>query len=169
MPVTKLREFLDSNNVKYTTTFHSTAYTAQEIASRAHIAGRQMAKTVIVKLDGELAMAVLPASHQVDTYALKKLTQAEKVTLATEFEFKTRFPDCETGAMPPFGNLYGMRVFVEEDLAKDVDIAFNAGSHTELMMLAYKDFERLVNPIVAKFSTRRLVAKGAAAGEDRLW
>lgn len=169
MPIAKLKEFLDSHNVRYETIFHSRAYTAQEIASRAHIAGKDLAKTVIVKIDGEMAMAVLPASEHVDTYALKKFTQAETVRLATEMEFKNKFPDCETGAMPPFGNLYGMRVFVEESLASDDEIAFNAGSHSELLRLAYKDFAALANPVVLKFSTQRLLAKAARAGDDRLW
>jgi Ala-tRNA(Pro) deacylase len=169
MPIARLKEFLDSHNIRYEIILHSRAYTAQEIASRAHVAGKDLAKTVIVNLDGELAMAVLPASEHVDTYALKKLTGAENVRLATELEFKNQFPDCETGAMPPFGNIYGMRVFVEEDLTKDETIACNAGSHTELLRLLYDDFAKLVNPVVAKFSTKRLLAKAAHAGEDRLW
>jgi Ala-tRNA(Pro) deacylase len=169
MPINKLKEFLDSHNVRYTVMFHSTAYTAQEIAARAHVAGKDLAKTVILKIDGELVMAVLPASEHVDTYALKKASDAETVRLASEFEFKNKFPDCELGAMPPFGNLYGMRVFVEESLTQEEEIAFNAGSHTELVRIAYQDFARLVNPTVLKFSTQRLLSKATAAGDDRLW
>ncbi len=149
MPVQKLKEFLDSNNVKYVTISHSTAYTAQEIAASAHIKGKELAKTVIVKLDGELAMAVLPASFQIDFDKLKAATGAAKVELAGEAEFKDRFPGCETGAMPPFGNLYGMKVYVAKRLAEDTEIAFNAGTHTELIRLPYADFERLVQPVVA--------------------
>ena len=154
MPAQKLKEFLDSQQVKYVTISHSAAFTAQEIASLAHIRGRELAKTVIVKVDGKMAMAVLPASHKVDTALLKTVAGAAAVELATELEFKSLFPDCEAGAMPPFGNLYGLQVFVEESLAKDEEIAFNAGSHSELVRLSYKDFERLVLPTVAKFSLR---------------
>jgi Ala-tRNA(Pro) deacylase len=112
VPATKIKEFLDSNHVRYSTLSHSVAYTAQEIASLAHIPGKELAKTVMVKLDGKLAMAVLPASNQVDLEALKNAAGAKEVRLSTESEFKYQFPDCEPGAMPPFGNLYDMPVFV---------------------------------------------------------
>ena len=105
MPVTKLKKFLDENHIKYQTIIHSKAYTAQQIASTAHIPGQELAKTVIVKLDGKMAMAVLPASYKVDFDLLKEMTGSQNVSLASEFEFKTVFPECETGAMPPFGNL----------------------------------------------------------------
>jgi hypothetical protein len=100
------------------------------------------------------AMADLPASHKVDTALLKTVAGATAAGLASELEFKSLFFDCEAGAMPPFGNLYGLQVFVEESLAKDEEIAFNAGSHSELVRLSYKDFERLVRPTAAKFSLR---------------
>ncbi len=151
MAVVKLQEFLDANGVRYVTISHSPAYTAQEIASLTHIKGREMAKTVIVKIDGELAMAVVPAPYQTDLAALKKAVAAHDVALANEAEFRIRFPGCETGAMPPFGNLYGMPVFVDESLAKDKEIAFNAGTHNELVRLSYDDFARLVRPKVIRF------------------
>ncbi|KPJ63906.1 MAG: prolyl-tRNA synthetase [Syntrophobacter sp. DG_60] len=154
MPVEKLKEFLDSHNIKYITISHSPAYTAQEIAASARIPGKELAKTVMVKIDGKMAMAVLPASYKVDFDLLKEATGASKVELASEQEFKDIFPEYEVGAMPPFGNLYGMEVFVAESLAEDQDIAFNAGSHTKLIRLAYKDFERLVRPRVMKFSSK---------------
>jgi len=153
MPVKKLKEFLGKNKVKYVTLSHSEAYTAQEIASSAHIPGKELAKTVIVKIDNKMAMAVLPASQRVYFDLLKKATGAKKVELATEGEFQDLFPECEIGAMPPFGNLYEMEVFVDESLSEDEEIAFNAGSHTELIRLSYKDFESLVKPKVVKFST----------------
>ncbi|UCG93545.1 MAG: YbaK/EbsC family protein [Candidatus Aerophobus sp.] len=153
MPVKKLKEFLQSQNIKYVTVVHSVAYTAQEIAASAHIPGKRLAKTVMIKMDGKMAMAVLPASHRVDFDLLKEVSGAKKVALASEREFKDMFPDCEIGAMPPFGNLYGMEVFVAESLAEDEEIAFNAGSHTELIKLSYKDYERLVRPKVVKFSS----------------
>ena len=154
MPVKKLREFLDSKKVKYVALKHSPAYTAQEIASSAHIKGKELAKTVIVKVDGKMAMAVLPASYRVDLNALREVAKAKKVELASEKEFRDLFPECETGAMPPFGNLYDMDVYVSSSLAEDENIAFNAGSHTELIQLPYKDFEKLVAPKVVQFSLK---------------
>jgi Ala-tRNA(Pro) deacylase len=155
MPLRKLKEFLEGHNIKYVTISHSQAFTAQEIAATAHVPGRQLAKTVMVKIDGTMAMAVLPASHRVDFDQLKKATGAKRVELATEQEFKDLFPECEIGAMPPFGNLYGMEVFAAESLAEAEDIAFNAGSHTELISIAYKDFEARAKPKLMKFSSKQ--------------
>jgi Ala-tRNA(Pro) deacylase len=152
MAIKKLTEFLDKNNVKYHRIMHSPGYTAQEIAAAAHISGKEVAKTVVVKIDGKMAMAVLPASYKIDLNLLKKAAGAETAELAGEAEFENRFPDCDIGAMPPFGNLYGMDVFVAEKLAEDEEIAFNAGSHSELIKLAYRDFEKLVRPKKAQFS-----------------
>jgi Ala-tRNA(Pro) deacylase len=146
MPVKKLKEFLDSSGVKYVTINHSPAYTAQEIAASAHVRGNELAKTVMVTLDGKMAMAVLPASRKVSTDLLRDTMGTENVQLASERAFSDMFPGCEIGAMPPFGNLYGIDVYVSPLLAEDEEIAFNAGSHTELIRLAYKDFERLVKP-----------------------
>ena len=153
MPVKKLRDFLDDHGIKYVSIAHSKAYTAQEIAAKTHIPGKDVAKTVMVKLDGKMAMAVLPASYKVDFHLLKKASGATEVELATETEFKDIFPECELGAMPPFGNLYGMEVFVAQTLADDEEICFNAGSHTELIKLPYTDFVSLVKPKLLKFST----------------
>jgi Ala-tRNA(Pro) deacylase len=147
MPVEQLREFLDKNKVKYVVISHSPAYTAQEIAASAHIPGHELAKTVVVRVDGELAMAVLPASSHVNLDLLAETIGADRVELADEFEFRDRFGECELGAMPPFGNLY-----VAEELTVDDRIAFNAGSHTELIQLAFEDFERLVKPTVVRFA-----------------
>jgi Ala-tRNA(Pro) deacylase len=154
MPVKKLKDFLDRGNIKYVSIFHSVAYTAQEIAASVHVKGKEMAKSVVVKLDGKMAIAVLPASHQVDFERLKRASGAQDAMLATEKEFKDLFPDCAIGAMPPFGNLYGMNVFVAQALTQDEEIAFNAGSHYELIRLAYKDFEKLVSPKIADFSVK---------------
>ncbi len=150
MPVEKLKKFLDENGIKYLSIKHSLAYTAQEIAASAHIHGKELAKTVILKIDGEMAMAVLPANFRINLKLLSKATGGKKVELADEQEFAERFPGCAPGAMPPFGNLYGMQVWVEPTLSEDEEIAFNAGSHTELIRLAYKDFERLVKPRIVK-------------------
>lgn len=155
MPVKKLKEFLESHNINYESISHSQAFTAQEIAATAHIPGKALAKTVMVKLDGKMAMAVLPASYRADFRLLKEAAGARSVELASEDEFRGMFPECEIGAMPPFGNLYGLEVLVAESLAEEEVIAFNAGSHTELIRLSYKDFEAHVKPKVAKFSVKR--------------
>ena len=157
MPAKRLKEFLDSNEVKYVSITHSPAYTAQEIAASAHVPGKELAKTVLVKVDGEMAMAVVPASYNVAFKKLQEFLGTDNVKLATEKEFMDMFPECEVGAMPPFGNLYGMNVYVADSLAEDEEIAFNAGSHRELVKLAYRDFEILVEPIVGGFSAKLMI------------
>jgi Ala-tRNA(Pro) deacylase len=149
----KLKNFLDERKIKYVTITHSPAYTAQDVAQSAHIPGRILAKTVMVLMDGAPAMAVLPANHRVLLDDLCELTETKDVRLAREDEFKELFPDCEPGAMPPFGNLYDMSVHVSPDLAEEAEIAFNAGSHTEIIKMLFHDYERLVKPQVARFTT----------------
>jgi Ala-tRNA(Pro) deacylase len=161
MPLSRLKEFLDSHQIKYVAISHSVAYTANGIAALTHIPGRELAKTVIVKIDHALAMAVISASQHVDLALLKAASGAATVELATEDEFRDRFPDCETGAMPPFGNLYGISVFADEGLSRDKEIAFNAGSHRELVRLAWEDFERLVQPKVMKLAAVKRAAEAA--------
>ena len=160
MPVERLKRFLESEGIKYVTMSQSQAFTAQEIAASAHIPGKELAKTVMVKIDGEMAMAVLPADDRVDRELLKQATGADTVELASESEFKDLFPSCELGAMPPFGNLWGMEVFADERLAEDEQIAFNAGSHSELVRLAWDDFVRLVRPQVVHLTTRESIVAG---------
>jgi Ala-tRNA(Pro) deacylase len=152
MPVQRLKEFLDDHQVKYVVITHSPAFTIQETAARTHIPGKELAKTVIVEIDGKIAMAVLPGSQKVDLEQLRESVGAELVGLAKEEAFKDRFPECDLGAMPPFGNLYGMPVYVADSLTEDDEIAFNAGSHTQLVKMAYDDFERLVQPTVMRFA-----------------
>ncbi|MCP4204428.1 MAG: YbaK/EbsC family protein [bacterium] len=158
MPVAKLKELLDREEVKYVAISHSTAFTAQEIAASAHIPGRELAKTVMILLDGKMAMAVLPAPARVELERLREISSAERVELASESDFKQLFPECDTGAMPPFGNLYGLPVFVDRSLAEDEQIAFNAGTHAELIRMAYADFERLVQPKLGDFTVPAAVA-----------
>jgi Ala-tRNA(Pro) deacylase len=159
--LTTLKQFLDSTEIKYIVISHSLAYTAQGIAALSHIPGQELAKTVIVEIDGALAMAVVPASRHVDLAMLKSAAGAKSVALASESDFKDRFPDCETGAMPPFGNLYGMPVFADESLTQDKDIAFNAGTHRELVRLAWEDFRRLVMPKIVKLATEPSTQRAA--------
>ena len=157
MPSQKLKDFLDTNNTKYLTIKHSPAYTAQEIAATAHIKGKELAKTVLVKVKGKVAMLVLPASYKINFDELKNALGTNDIRLANEVEFKDKFPGCEVGAMPPFGNLYNMDVFVAQSLAEDEKIAFNAGTHTELIKMSFSDFERLVKPVRLKFSFHSVV------------
>jgi len=161
MSLTRLKDFLDTHNIKYVVISHSVAYTAQGIAALAHIPGKELAKTVVVKIDGALAMAVVPASCQLDLMRLKQATGARNAQLASEDEFRDKFPDCETGAMPPFGNLYGMKVFMDESLSWDKEVAFNSGSHRELVRLAWADLERLVQPKLVKIAAGRSTATAA--------
>lgn len=147
----KLKDFLDAHGIKYTIITHPTAYTAQEIAAAMHVHGKELAKSVILKADGKFIMAVLPATQQIAFNLLREALGAKEVELATETEFQDLFPDCEIGAMPPFGNLYNVPVYVASLLTQDEEIIFNAGSHTEAIKMSYKDFERLVKPTVAKF------------------
>ncbi|WP_340103862.1 aminoacyl-tRNA deacylase [Rhodohalobacter sp. 8-1] len=146
MPVSKLTEYLDENKIKYVTVQHSKAFTAQEVAASAHIPGRQMAKPVMVNIDGDLKMVVLPSTHDIDFDTLKDKLNASEAALASEDDFEDLFPDCELGAMPPFGNLYDIDTIVSESLTGDTEIAFNAGSHNEVIKMDYSDYETLVEP-----------------------
>jgi len=161
MPLSNVRSFLDYHNVKYLVISHSLAYTAQGVAALAHVSGKKLAKTVIVKIDGVLAMAVIPASLHVDLDHLRIFTGAQEVLLATEREFKDAFPDCETGAMPPFGNLYDMAVYADASLGRNEEITFSAGSHRELVRMRWADMARLVNPVVTELTYPRAGATAA--------
>lgn len=147
MPMERVKRFLDDNGVKYVIQQHSLAYTAQEVAEAAHVPGRHFAKCVVVEIDGRLALAVLPATDRVDLQRLARSVGAQSVELAREADFEDRFPECEPGAMPPFGNLFELEVFVSPHLAQADLISFNAGSHREVMQLAYSAFDRLVKPV----------------------
>lgn len=152
MPSARLRSYLDENNIKYITIKHSPAFTAQEIAAVSHIPGKNLAKVVMINVKGKLAMAVLPASYKINVDELKEQLGTDAVKLAHEKEFMNLFPDCEVGAMPPFGNLYGMDVYVAKVLTEDEYIYFNSCTHTELIQMQYKDFEKLVHPKVLDFA-----------------
>ncbi|MDA3907072.1 MAG: YbaK/EbsC family protein [Bacteroidales bacterium] len=154
MPDDRLKKYLDDNQVEYITISHSRAFTAQKIAAKAHVPGKELAKSVIIMMDGKMVMAVLPASYRIDFQQLKIALGAKKINLAQEFEFKNKFPDCEVGAMPPFGNLYGIDVYVAKSLAEDEVIAFNACTHSLLIKMKYKDFDRLVKPKILKFTVK---------------
>lgn len=155
MPVKELQAFLDEHHVKYVVINHSPAYTARETAASTLIPRRQFAKTVLVKLaDGKLVMAVVPASRHVDLEAMAEAAGARAACLATEEEFETLFPGCEAGAVPPFGNLYDMPVFADRELMAEGELAFNAGSHTQIMRLPGKAYRELVEPSIGDFAVR---------------
>ncbi len=152
MPNAKLKSFLQENNVIYDVIKHSPTFTAQYTAHSVHISGKLIAKTVIVKVDGKISMAVLPGNMRVDIDKLREITGAEAVQIADEKEFEDLFPNCELGAMPPFGNLWNIPVYVAEKLRDDEEILFNAGTHTELIKMKYSDFEKLVKPKIAEIA-----------------
>jgi len=153
MPAAKVKEYLNQKGIKFVSIQHSAAFTAPEVAASAHVAGRDFAKTVIIMVEDEMAMVVLPAHRRVQLSDLREMIETPHVRLASEAEFRDRFPDCEVGAMPPLGNLYGMKTYVSGLLADEREIAFNAGTHTEVIKMSYEDFERLVRPIVLDFIT----------------
>ena len=169
MRASRVKDFLDTNRIHYASIVHPTSYTAQGTAAYAHVSGNELAKTVIVKVDAQIAMAVLPASAQLNLGALKKLANAKSVGLASEPEFEFKFPDCDLGAMPPFGNLYGMAVYVDESLTVDKEIAFNAGTHTETLRMSCADFMRLVSPKVLNIAVTRAAYASSRYTEDRPW
>lgn len=148
----KLKSYLDENHVKYVVITHSRAYTAQEIAAAVHIPGIELAKSVIVKCNGSFAMVVLPASYKINFDMLRSALKKEKVSLASEDEFKSLFPECEIGAEPPFGNLYKVPVYMAQSLSNDKEIVFNAGTHTEVIRMSLDDYKRLVKPEIIKIS-----------------
>lgn len=142
----RLQRFLHEQGIGFETIHHARTHTAHDTARSAQLAEHDFAKTVMVKLDGRIAMAVLAADCRLDLAALALATGSALAELAHESEFAPLFPDCEAGAMPPFGNLYGLDVYIDENLSEDDEIAFNAGSHTELIRIPFALFEQLVHP-----------------------
>jgi len=156
MPIlTKLRTFLDQNQVPYDVATHPQAFTAQEVAAAQHVPGRELAKVVMLRSGADFIMAVLPAPYRVDLDRAKAALGKPDLVLASEQEFAGLFPQCEPGAMPPFGNLYNLPVLVDETLTRDATIIFNAGTHTQTVKMRYADFARLVKPKVATFGALR--------------
>ena len=163
MPVPKLKRFLEAQKVPYHTIHHSTGSTTQQLAASMHVRGWEVAKATILRADGRYVMAVLPAPYQVDLEKLRAAVHAELLAMVPENEICSLFPDCETGAMPPFGNLYGMPVYLDERLVEDDSIVFNAGTHTEALRMAFDDYEKCVHPEHASFG----VLPGAAGSAGR--
>jgi Ala-tRNA(Pro) deacylase len=148
----KMKDYLENHQIRYEVGYHTRVYTAQEKAAAQHVPGKEMAKVVMVKADGKTVMLVLPACYRVDMKKLKDALQCKKVGMVKEEEFEKLFPDCEIGAMPPFGNLYHLEVWVDQALTEDESIVFQAGSHVETLRIKYSDYARLINPKVGDFS-----------------
>jgi Ala-tRNA(Pro) deacylase len=148
----KLKDYLEKNQVRYEVGYHERVYTSQEIAAAMHVPGKELTKVIMVKADGKMVMLVLPASYRVDTKKLKKVVKCKRLGIAKEKDFEELFPDCEIGAMPPFGNLYHLEVWVDQVLTQDEFIVFQAGSHVETLRIKYSDYARLVNPRMGDFS-----------------
>jgi Ala-tRNA(Pro) deacylase len=148
----RLELYLQEHDIPYQVQEHPLAYTAQDVAYREHIPGKLVAKVVMIYAESKLIMLVLPAPYRVDFARVKQVLGVEQIRLADEVELGLAFPDCEVGAMPPFGNLYQLPVYVEKSLAEDEKIVFPVGTHTQTMSLTYKDFERLVRPTIAEFA-----------------
>ena len=148
-PLNKLKEFLDSKQVSYEVLAHPVTLTAQHLAAVEHVSGKELAKVVVLRSGSEFMMVVLPAPYHVDLERARTATGKRDLEVARESEFANLFPDCETGAMPPFGNLYNLQVWVDESLARDDEIVFNACTHTQAIRMKYSDFSRLVHPKVA--------------------
>ena len=147
----KIKDFLNSNHVPYEVIRHPLAYSSTQTAHLAHVHGYEMAKPVMVKIKGKLVMVVMTANQKVNLSLLKALYETQDVELAAETEFVNKFDDCEMGAMPPFGNLYGFDEIISDELTRDDEIFFNAGTHTELIKMKFQDFERLVHPRIINF------------------
>lgn len=158
MPVKKLKAFLDEHKIKFITISHSIAYTAAETAASAHVSGKDFAKAVMVRLDDTMVMCVLRSVDKLDLHLLRSRAGAADARLASEQEFQGLFPGVDVGAMPPFGNLYGMPVYVDEALTASESIAFSAGSHSEVLRLDWADYQGLVNPTIARLSSDELAA-----------
>ena len=163
MPCEKLLDYLNTNNIEYDLQEHPQAYAARETARKSGVPIRMFAKTVLVRLDGMMAMAAVPSDHKINFNLLREAAGADTISLALEHEFAARFPDCELGAMPPFGNLYDMAVYEDSHLASIDTITFNAGTHTETITMSREDFERLVEPQPAQFAFQPLMERHGEA------
>ena len=150
--IDRLETLLRQESVPFQVQHHPLAYTAQQLAAAEHVPGKMIAKVVMVYADGQPAMLVMPAPAHVNLMRAAVALKVREVRLAREEEFAREFPDCEVGAMPPFGNLYGVPVWIDRSLAKDDTIIFPAGTHTDTIQIAFSDFERIVKPQVGEFA-----------------
>jgi Ala-tRNA(Pro) deacylase len=148
----RIRDYLDSNKVSYQPLAHPQAFEASNVAHTLHVSEAQFAKAVILEADGHRVMAVLPASQRLNIHQLKEALGVKHLEMASESELTTLCADCDMGAFPPFGQLYGMEVWVDRNLARSEEIVFNAGTHTDALRMKYSDYARLASPHSAKFA-----------------
>jgi Ala-tRNA(Pro) deacylase len=165
MATRRIREFLVGNKIQYGLINHTCAYTAQEVAEFSHVPGRYMAKVVVVWLDGKLSLAVVPATQVVDLAKLRRETRALDVRLADEADFRDRFSDCQVGAVPPFGNLFGLETLLDRQLSSAEQFAFSAGTHRDVIVIRSADYSRLVRPRVVNVATEPRI--GASIAKSR--
>ena len=153
MPIPRrVREYLDSKHVPHEWLPHAQAYTAQQVAHSIHVSGKHLAKTVVLSADGRLVMAVIPAAFRLNFQELRAQLEVKHLEMLSEEELEKLFPDCELGAVPPLGNLYGMEVWVDRALSESEDIVFCTGTHVDCVRMRYIDFSGLVEPQVGRFS-----------------
>ena len=153
MPIPqRVREYLDSRNVPHEWLHHAQAFTAQQVAHSIHFSGKHLAKTVVLSADERLVMGVIPASHRLNLPELRALLEVKRLEMLPEDELAKLFPDCELGALPPLGNLYGMEVWVDRALGESEDIVFCTGTHVDCVRMKYSDFVGLVEPGFGRFS-----------------
>jgi Ala-tRNA(Pro) deacylase len=150
----KLDELLTSRRISFERLHHRPAYTSQRMAQLLHVSGKEVAKTVLLRTDEGYVMTVLPANQQVDLEEVRQCLGVEWVEMASESEMDRVFPDCERGAMPPFGSLYHLQTLVDESLAEDDQIVFEAQNHEEAIRMAYRDYEALEHPRKGHFAHR---------------
>lgn len=156
-----LQRYLNNNGIPYQIIEHDPAFSAHGVSVATHVAEKEIAKTVILQIDGKFWMTVLRGDYKINLHMIKQAFAAHHVHLAHEEDLNTLFPDCQLGTMPPFGNLYGVPVLVDQALADDDQISFNACCYTKVVKIKYEDFRRLVNPLVGQYAEPPFVREEA--------
>jgi len=148
----RIRDYLDSQDVPYEPIHHSQAFTGQEVAHSLHMSGKRLAKAIVLAGDGKPVMAIIPASHRLNFQEFRAALEADRLEMLPEGELVKLFPDCDLGAIPPFGNLYGLGVWVERTVSDAEDVVFCAGTHEDCLRMRYSDFTKLTKPRLGRFS-----------------
>jgi Ala-tRNA(Pro) deacylase len=146
-----VQSLLDQLDIKYRVSRHPTAYTAQMLAEIEHVPGRKVIKPVVVQADGEFVMCALPATYRVDLDELKAQLQVTDVKIVDEPRLTELFPDCELGAAPPIGRMFGMTTLMDESLTADDHVTFQAGTHRDAVTMSLADYRRAAQPEIAHF------------------